>query len=181
MILSYNQFYLTDSNMELPNGIGEYKLACQYYKEEKYNLARSYLEIATSRGHVLAKYYLANMYLLGKGGTKEYKKAREYLELFVQNPLPVISYEDLIDAHFNLAHMYHHGMGGSKDYEKARKLYEKAAEEGHPIAYYNLGLMYWNGLGVEIDNKKAEEYFELSAAQDHPPALVFLEKIQCKK
>jgi len=52
----------------------------------------------------------------------------------------------------------------------AVKLYEKHAEEGHPIALKNLGTCYYRGWGVEQNISKARELYEKSARHNYSVA-----------
>ncbi|MBS0621778.1 MAG: sel1 repeat family protein [Verrucomicrobia bacterium] len=57
--------------------------------------------------------------------------------------------------------MYELGKGGgSKNLYKAVREYQKAADQGHPLAQHSLGWIYAKGKGVPQDMQKAMHYFE---------------------
>ena len=46
-----------------------------------------------------------------------------------------------VNAQGRLATMYLHGRGVEQNYEESAKWYQKAADQGHPVAQNNLGNM----------------------------------------
>ena len=58
--------------------------------------------------------------------------------------------------------MYYAGLGIPQDYGKAVQWYQKAAEQGHPLAQFGLGAMYAGGQGVPKDRAKAEQLVQAS-------------------
>ena len=60
---------------------------------------------------------------------------------------------------------YQNGIGVPKDLGKAVELYQKAADQGNPLAQNNLGWLYQNGQGVPKDLKKAVELYQKAADQ----------------
>lgn len=62
--------------------------------------------------------------------------------------------------------MYESGQGVKQNYKKAVDYYQKAADQGNPLAQFNLGYFKEGGLGGEQDYNKATEYYQKAAVQE---------------
>ena len=69
---------------------------------------------------------------------------------------------------------YQAGENVTQDYAEAIKWYEKAANEGHPVAMYALGGLYYNGMGTTKSEDKGMVWFKKSADKGYPPAIEFI-------
>lgn len=102
---------------------------------------------------------LGNDYLLGtKGLSKDYKKAKFYLEKVCKKGNEKDEY--FASSCSDLGVIYADGgYGVPQDYKKALKLYNLACDKGDTTACQNLGAMYYNGTGVPQDRVKGAGYF----------------------
>ena len=57
-----------------------------------------------------------------------------------------------------------------ESYKKAAYWYNKAAEQGNPVAQYNIGAFYYKGLGVKQSDSKAFYWWKKAAEQGNPDA-----------
>jgi TPR repeat protein len=64
-----------------------------------------------------------------------------------------------------MGRLHHIGGAMKKDEEKAVQWYQKAADQGHPMAQYALGIMYENGDGVLADKRTAAEWYRKAATR----------------
>ena len=65
---------------------------------------------------------------------------------------------------------YATGRGVSRDDREAFIQFEKAANEGLPLAQYGLGMLYNNGQGVIPDGIRAHQWLDLAAASGYAGA-----------
>ena len=94
-------------------------------------------------GEVDAQLELGNLYIQGKGVSKDYQKAKEWYEKAAKQGHAI--------AQYNLSILFITGQGIQKDYQKAREWLEKAAQQGYAEAQYRLGSMYVDGEYVRQD------------------------------
>ena len=59
-----------------------------------------------------------------------------------------------------------------ESYKKAAYWYNKAAEQGNPVAQYNIGAFYYKGLGVKQSDSKAFYWWKKAAEQGNPDAQI---------
>ncbi len=95
--------------------------------------------------------------------SKEYEKAREYLEEAATQGTDKAS---AVAARVQLGELYYGGFGVEIDYEKAHECFVQAANQKEDlqalvVACQHLGEMYLLGRGVEKDYQKAGVYFQL--------------------
>ncbi len=95
--------------------------------------------------------------------SKEYEKAREYLEEAATQGMDKAS---AVAAWVQLGELYYGGFGVEIDYEKAHECFVHAANQkedlqAQVVACQHLGEMYLLGRGVEKDYQKAGVYFQL--------------------
>jgi serine/threonine-protein kinase len=75
------------------------------------------------------------------------------------------------DAQFAVAFLYDSGKGVDRDEEKAAAWYQKAAEQGHPLAQLNLGDMYaYGGGGLQQSLEQAFNWYRKAAEQGNADA-----------
>ena len=85
-----------------------------------------------------------------------YKKARQYLEVPLQNNMP--------EAQALMARYYIYGVGVKEDIKKGISLYEKAANKNHEASQARLGNLYYDGDKVEKNIDKAIYWLEKAAS-----------------
>lgn len=136
---------------------------------------------AASQGHANAQLRLCQMYIKGRGVSKDVdaatgwcRKAAAQDVYAAQAILKEIGADNLRmraeqgnpDAQNDLAVEYQK----SKKFELAAQLFRKAAEQGSKVAQFNLGLCFEQGLGVSEDAKQAAEWHLKSAEQGYAAA-----------
>lgn len=68
-------------------------------------------------------------------------------------------------AQYNLGQCYELGQGVELDLAKAVNLYERAAEQDHPLALYKLGMYHYHGLGATPEDESVGFKFMQRAAE----------------
>ncbi len=115
------------------------------------------LRMAADAGNAAAQYDLANRYRLGKGVTKNLKKA---VSLYRK-----AAAQGLAMAQYRLGTHYEKGLGIARDRAKARIWYRRAADQGNRKAMHNLAVIYAEG-GISSkkpDFRKAAIWFRKAA------------------
>ncbi|KAI9344439.1 hypothetical protein BD770DRAFT_397535 [Pilaira anomala] len=108
-------------------------------------------------GDIESIHHLAVCFFLGEVVKQNFKKAREYLELYIKH-------KDIADqlgkAYFTLGCIYRMGGEGVKqDNLLAIDYYKKSVELGSGMGAYGLGEMYEYGQGVKKNKKTAYEWY----------------------
>lgn len=184
-----NAFELYRSYAEKGNCFAQYEMGrCLRYGigvEPNLEQARSWLEIAASKGYGRAMRFLGDIYQ----EEAKIEKALQYYESAVANRdaralnelgdlyrlhkdfrdgkkavdyyLKAIDQGD-IDAQVGLGKCYENGVGVEMDKRKAFELYQKAVKLGNSWAYKCLGVCYQIGAGTTKDLEKAVEHFEIA-------------------
>ena len=70
-------------------------------------------------------------------------------------------------AQYELGLIRSRGLDGHQDTTAAAELYQRAADQGHPIAQHNLGFAFATGRGVAVDNLSAYMWFQVAANASH--------------
>lgn len=109
---------------------------------------------------------LGQMYFLGKGVNKDYKKAVSLLLSDLKGN------EYLAGNLLGLA--YDEGYGVERDVEKSFMYYKMSADHGNSASQYNTGINLYNGLGVKMNKESGVEFIERAASKNHKLALYFL-------
>ncbi|HYH00050.1 MAG TPA: tetratricopeptide repeat protein [Terriglobales bacterium] len=129
--------------------------------------AAAALRYLTAAGTPTALNYMADMYLEGRGVTREPKKTVELLEkAAVFSPEPRL----------RIARMYWNGEGVPQDYKKAMKQYELAGFAGKATAFYQCSIAYRDGLGVKKNDGTACMFLVLAANRGSKEALGVLQQ-----
>ena len=149
-------FDLIKELAENGNATAMYLLA-QYFRSYEFNMEKfkEWLSKAIEAGEALAKIRWYS----------EFEQEKE-LDKNVLEEVLNMAENDNIYAMFELGRYYDLNKV-NKNYEEAVKWYEKAAEQGYPMAQVNLGLMYDDGRGVEQNYEKALELYRKAAEQGH--------------
>jgi TPR repeat protein len=104
-----------------------------------------------NNGDIWAMYYIGKCYFEGKGKSRDYKKAMEWLNKAANHKCPL--------AMNMIGEFYDSGIGEEMNVHKAFEWYKKAAEENYSTSLYNVGSCYEFGTGVEKDLKMAHQYY----------------------
>lgn len=163
--------------------------------------ALSTLRLNASQGDALAQYYLASMYLSGRGvpqnnieAVKWFRKAADQGHAVAQTMLGFFygdgriapknnteaakwfhkaADQGIAKAQSILGMLYAEGLGVPQDYAEAVKWYLKAAEQGDASAQHNLGGMYYLGRGTPKDVVQAYKWALLSQSISKPGSEVY--------
>ena len=173
-------------------------------KNKKYKEALPTLNILAKKNNIFALNSLGNLYQVGYGVKKDYKKlifynrskelgnpnAYAYLAIMYQYGLGMdIDYKkafvfhkyaanyNISNSQSNIGFMYLKGLGVVKDFKEAIRWIKLAAINGNSIAQRNLGLMYQNGHGTSKNYIEAKKWYVLSANQGDKIAIDSLEII----
>ncbi|THB77049.1 MAG: sel1 repeat family protein [Desulfobulbaceae bacterium] len=139
--------------------------AAQYYfgsddTDRNYTRALELYEAAAELGDIEANYIAGGMYYTGKGTTRNFSKAYNYLDYAAKNG------KRSPESDRALAEFYLLGQVVPQNYDKAVSWYKKAAEGGDPNAQLELGYLYYTGQGTEQDYQQALRYFRESAMKN---------------
>ncbi|RIB24755.1 kinase-like domain-containing protein [Gigaspora rosea] len=124
-------------------------------KEQSYDMALMWYQLAAEKGYTDAQVSLALMYAKGEGVEQSYNESMKWYRLGAEQGHPA--------SQFSLGMLYHYGQGVEKSYEEALKWFLRAAEQDHGMAQYSLGVMYSFGQGVVQSYEEAMKWFSLSA------------------
>jgi TPR repeat protein len=103
---------------------------------------------------------LANMYLLGRGVTRDYVRA---VALYSK----ACEAGNMIGCR-DLGGMYADGQGVERDEARGVALYRRACDGGDPSGCLNLGYMYQSGRGVPKDDMLARPLYEMACNNGEP-------------
>ena len=112
------------------------------------------------QGVVSSQFIVGKMYLQGKCISKDYHKARKWLEKAMA--------AGHTDASFYLGILYYDNNSPYKNYKEAFKLFKSVHEQGDVHATYYLGEAYLYGKGVK-KNKKLAQRLLASAMRNKDP------------
>ena len=116
-----------------------------------------WLRKAAEQGDAKAQFLLGDMYVSGKGVTKDEVEAVRWLRKAAE--------QGDAEAQANLGLMYDIGEGVAQDNAEAARWYRKAAEQGHAGAQLLLGVIYATGKGVAEDDAEAARWLRKAAEQ----------------
>lgn len=147
---------------ELGYDEASYEVARNYYfgtgVKQSYNMAAKFYIKAIEQGHIIAKYYLADLYI--DHFPDKILDAIALLKEVIQDK----EYES--HACLKLGRLYQRGKGVEQDYPKAREWFEKGLEYDSYNCSMDLSYLYFYGLGVNKDLNKALVYVEM-AGEEH--------------
>ena len=139
-----------------------YQKGKEFYDQEKYDDAYSWLLKAAEQGNAAAQNNLGFCYDHGRGVEQNYTEAVKWYRKAAE--------QGNAAAQFNLGVCYASGRGVERNYTEAVKWYRKAAEQGNNGAQKLLGFCYANGLGVEQSYTEAVKWYRKAAEQSDPNA-----------
>ncbi len=157
---------------------------------QNFEMGVQYLKKSADKGFYPAQYALATLYLEGHPVLKDKFAAIEYLrqaavggshdaqvklaKILMEFSIP--QYDKVAfywasqaaisqnqDALYLLGNFYVDGIGTQVDYIRASEIFEKLANQDHPLAELKLGQMYYYGQGVDQDRVLAKKWFLKSA------------------
>ncbi|MDM8560703.1 tetratricopeptide repeat protein [Candidatus Parabeggiatoa sp. HSG14] len=129
------------------------------------------LKERSSQRDVKAQFELAEMYIQGKGTTKDITQAIKWYRKAANR--------GEVQAQLKLADMHFKGKDVVQNVTKAIKWYSRAAQKGNVKAQFRLGRIYEKGKGgVEKDLAQAREWYHKAAEQGHKKAKKKLEQLQ---
>ena len=102
------------------------------------------------------------LYYLGNGVEKDYKKAKIYFEKSAEN--------ENENAEGYLGLFYEKGYGGEKDIDKALYWYKKSALKGNLFSQYSLGYIYYEGRELERNLSYSFKWYKEAAEGGFAPA-----------
>ncbi len=124
----------------------------QSFSEYDPEQAAKWYRIAGDSGYPGARLKLADLYLSGRGVSKDNKQAFSlYDALIRENYLPVF---------YRLGVIYETGEAGSPQPQLAEKWYLRAVLKGHAGAKFRLAGMYAEGRGVQKNLRQAIQYYQ---------------------
>ena len=140
-----------------------------HYKRKDYAAALPLLRKAARAGHMDSQYYLATMYLSGRGVSEDPRQAADWFQL--------ASMRGHAKAQYFLGGMYSGGFGGRRqDDVRAADLYQRAAEQGLAEGQFRLGIVYESGRGRSKDIDEARRWYFQAAQQGYEKARKALER-----
>ena len=125
------------------------------FEKGDYGTALQIFTPLAEKGDLVAQLNLAKMYRDGKGVSKDYKAAVNWVNLSAA--------QGNAEAQYHLGVAFSFGLGVVPDYEIALKWYLKSAEQGNAFAQYHLSLLYYFGNGVPEDKKYAYMWANLAS------------------
>ncbi len=134
------------------------QLIARYYENgiivnKDFNESEKWYQKGIDLDDSYCKNYLAYVYMIGKFGCKDYKKAVDLLKLNL----------DDVYAQYNLGMINYYGRAGEVNFSKALEYFLLAASNGSSDSEYFLGCMYENGQGVEKNIFEAIKWYKASA------------------
>ncbi|MCR9271124.1 MAG: toll/interleukin-1 receptor domain-containing protein [Hyphomonadaceae bacterium] len=132
--------------------------------------AEALLELAASRGDVIAKSALGSFYFSGVNGEPQPERALAYFEDAITFPR----------AMYNIGVMKRHGIGTNEDSDEAIQRFKSAAKftATAPLSATQLGWMYETGLvDGSPDFQVAEEYYTKAYENGHVLSALALAKL----
>ena len=163
-----------------------YNLAVILCRENKQSDAIAYLVSGVSQSHIPSIKLLANLYLNGKGVTKNediainlliktielgdvdvsdklallFYKQEKYIEAFKYFQIGVNAKN--VDAIYHLGLCYAKGYGVKQDFVMARQFYQMGANLKEARCLYNLAIYYRQGIGVDTNLEMADKLEKLA-------------------
>jgi localization factor PodJL len=143
-----------------PAGLIANQKAHDYYDRKDYKSAFINYQKASELGIPEAQYYLANMYLEGKGSKKNKTEAIMWIEKSANGGFAM--------AQVSMGFRYQFGTGVSKDLPRAYKLFLRAAKADSPEGQYFLAFLIATGQGTAKNSKQALKWFRIAKSNGFP-------------
>lgn len=143
-----------------PVGLIAHQNANGYYDKKDYKSAFINYKKAARLGIPEAQYYLANMYLEGKGSRKNKSEAIMWLQKSVHG--------GFAPAQVSMGLRYQFGSGVLKDLPKAYNLFLRAAKADNPEGQYFLAFLIATGKGTAKNSKKALKWYRIAKSNGFP-------------
>ncbi len=147
--------------------------ALNFLRHDDYASALPHLSEAAKEGRTSAQVLLAQLYLEGKFGKPEPRKAAEWFKkAAVANPR---SGSFAAIAQSDLANLYWDGVGVKMSKKKAVELYQKAARNGNGRSQGVVAGFYYHGNGVKKDIVQSLKWTLIAAANRNSKSKAALE------
>ncbi len=130
------------------------------YARGDYPAARAVYHKAAELGNAEAQYYLATMYLEGRGTAKDKATAVMWMQKAAD--------QGYAPAQFSMGLNYLRGTGVSEDPGQAYALFQKAAQSEDADAQYFLAFLSAVGHGTVKDEEQALRWFRLAKSNGFP-------------
>ncbi len=162
----------------------ESEQALDAYRSGDYAAALEVWEVEAEAGDLVAQYYLATMYRLGRGVRKEPAMALRYFGMAASQFQPDRTHVDEFsmtrEAMFWVA--YYNSVGDEQAGIERRpavafRLFTITANHGHPGGQFYMGVMFLTGEGTTQDPKQGMRWLHLAAEKGHAPAMARLGEI----
>ncbi len=118
----------------------------------------AWLRKAANQGSALAKFFLADCLISGRGVAKNESEAFTFCKQAAESGLPI--------AQGFLGELYFQGIGTTRDLERAAHWFGQAATWGDTVAMFRLAGMYYEGMGVKKDINEAYYWAVLAEATE---------------
>jgi len=133
------EIYKQEASNDNPKAL--YFLARLNYQKRNFDLAKKYLEKASSLGFLKARYNLGIFY---QNKSTRYFDLKKSFNIFYT----LATKDGYASAQNRIGLFLQHGIYVQKNYKLAVKWYEKSAKQGNLNAECNLAFMYASGKGV---------------------------------
>ena len=159
--------YLMDTVCDMPELKKEIRLFFKFFNQDYLSRYKeAFLGDMAAAATVLSRieYYLVEDEALDKG------RARQMIEGCMEAVRYYKGISETAEELFALGKRYYDGTDTEIDYAKAVEYFQKAADQGYPVAQNWLGLCYDEGTGVIQDFEKAAQWYKKAADQGYPDA-----------
>jgi uncharacterized protein len=181
------QYFPAPPKLELPEinipfWTDEVKKGRKAYRKGEYENAMRHFREASEEGSPVADWYLAHMFRLGLGVTRDHAIAHSYYERVVNgyspDELSGRRLQIVVDSQLRLANYTRRGIpdtGIKANPERAAKQFLRIASAyGHPGAQYALGVMNLNGEGMNKNEQQGLKWLTAAAKKRDPEAEAYL-------
>ena len=180
----------------------QYFLGTIYNKQQNYDSAVHWLDVAFKNNHDEAPDLLVELYIANKLSNPDKARLLAWLEKASLNGFRDAQYElgerylvheeiannkmkafawiekaarkGHLPAKYKLAVLYQKGIGTPRQFTKSSRWFREAAKEGHMEAQYELAELYSQGLGLPKSARKAKKWYGAAAEQGHMKAKIRL-------
>jgi uncharacterized protein len=168
--------------IDIPFWTDDLKIARRAYGRGEYGRALKFFRRESDDGNVVADWYLAHMYRLGQGVTRDDSVAYTYYTRVAESYDPDEANHKrlriVIDSQVRLANYQRGGIPDSglaaNPAAAARTYLRIASSYGHPAAQFALGEMNMIGEGVKQNPQQGLKWLTAAARKRHPEAQAYL-------
>jgi uncharacterized protein len=169
-------------DLKIPFWTDDLKKGRKAYRKGDYAKALRHFRDESEEGNPVADWYLASMFRLGLGVTRDHAIAHSYYErvasAYDPDELNGQRLRITIDSELRLADYMREGIpsaGIDANPSRAAKTYLRIASTyGHPGAHYALGMMSLTGEGMKQNTQQGLKWLTAAAKKRHPRAQAYL-------